>query len=275
MTLSVYPNYSLQLVIPMAKFVVMAIFFGLAAVSDWVKREVNPLVWVPPIAVGVILNTLLAKPYMITIRDQLYEEVLTKHFYVSVTVSVILIAVLAVMSFVFGLIGGADVLALSSFVALYPSSTNTLALMLEKGIEISGWRTLLLIPPILAVLMMYLAIIIPYVIINVVHNILHLNEIKGYSIPLRRKILYLIIGRIVKVKDLAKRRFYYPIYVPGVVERITFNIDEDDTLWVDKLSTLEPDTAIIVTWGIPMVTFLSIAALLYAILDLVIATLTL
>lgn len=80
---------------------------------------------------------------------------------------------------------------------------------------------------------------------------------------LRKMLHYILFGKIVKVEDLQAKRFYYPIYIPNVIERLTFNVEEDDAYWSNVLKKLPPDTTIVVTWGIPMVTLISIAIFLY------------
>uniref|UniRef100_A0A7C2VD73 Uncharacterized protein n=1 Tax=Ignisphaera aggregans TaxID=334771 RepID=A0A7C2VD73_9CREN len=244
------------------KVLITIVTFGYAAISDWIKREINPLVWVPSIVLGIAINTVVIR-YFFTNMPQ-YGDLFKLHLILSLGVSAVFIVLSIFLSFVLGLMGGADVLALASFTSLYPANTEIIYLILSK-IGFIGFNSnvLLFLPSIVLILLSYSIILLGIVITNVVYNAMHREHLRKLALPLRKKILYFIIGRFVNVRDINTKRFYYPIYVPGVVERVSFNVDEDHHLWIERLRSLDPETVIVCTWGIPMVTLISIPVFLY------------
>lgn len=245
------------------KPIVIVISYGYAAISDWIKREVNPLIWLLPIAIGIPINIFIMQ-HIIYIETSPYTEILRLHIFSSIVTSIVLIAVISVLSFIFNLIGGADVLALIAFTSIYPSNIEALYTVLKKHELTYSLITLaLFLSPLIIVLVLCLLMNILYVILNIVNNVRYINKIRELQIPLHKKLAYIILGRITRVKDILNKRFYYPMYVPNVVERLIFRIDEDDQAWISKLRELEPETIIVVSWGIPMVSFLAISTYIY------------
>lgn len=252
--------YDIITTVAIIKFVMVSITFGYAAISDWVKREINPFVWVPSIITGILINLLF---YRYLGLPWGYSNVIYSHIYISLVISIIIIILLAVLSFILGLIGGADVLALISLVSIYPSNVELLHKIIMSSLDIGELFTLLLLPPILIVLLIYLFIAIALMIMNIFLNLANVNDIKRLRLPFKKAIVYIVFGRVMRIKDVISRRFYYPIYIPGFLERFTFNVNENYEVWNAKLRELDPEIAIIVTWGIPMVTFIAIAVYLY------------
>ncbi|MEM4040549.1 MAG: hypothetical protein QXM83_01880 [Ignisphaera sp.] len=246
------------------KCIVSYVVYSYAAFSDWIKREINPLVWIPPIVFGIAINVTSIKNIGNHIKI-VYTSFVELHLYLSIVLSILMILLLSVLSFVLGLIGGADVLCTIAFISMYPSNIELLVLAQNLN-YLSNSDTLLLIlflPPIVIIFILYSLIVFTYMIYNVVYNIIHVKELKKHQITLRKMLHYILFGKIVKVENLQAKRFYYPIYIPNVLERLTFNVEEDDTYWINVLKKLSPDTTIVVTWGIPMVTLISIAIFLY------------
>lgn len=244
------------------KTIVIFISYGYAALSDYIKREINPLVWIPPIALGVAINIILSRH--ISDLVPYYTNVINTHVVLSVIVALIIIVLTSVLSFILGLMGGADVLALAAFASLYPANMEMLYASISKGLFTnSRLFIVLLLPSVIIVLLLYLVILILLIAINILYNIVHMNRIRRIQAPLYKKVIYLMFGRVIRIKDFVSKRFYYPIYVPGVIERITFNIDEDYKLWIERLRSMDQETVIVATWGIPMVTFITAVVYVY------------
>lgn len=257
-------QYTLITSLIIVKAILTSTVFGYAALCDWKKREINPMIWILPIVIGITLNTTLAK-YYLDINPPLHNiDVIKLHILLSLIVSIVIIVISAILSFILGLLGGADVLALATFVSLYPTNLEFIHGVISGQIYIhSEIFVLFFLPPIVIIFSMYLFVMLGLIAGNIIHNIVNRDLLKSLEISLQKKIFYVLFGRTVKVKDIISKKFYYPIYVPKVLERITFNINEDYDVWIEKLKKLDPETIIVVTWGTPMVTFTAIVILIY------------
>ncbi|MEM1559927.1 MAG: hypothetical protein QW775_02065 [Ignisphaera sp.] len=247
------------------KVVLTLMVFGYAAFCDWIKREINPLIWVPPIIIGIALNAILTKHYLDLNIPSQNLDIIKLHTFLSLAVSIVIITISAILSFILGLLGGADVLALATFVSLYPSNLELMHKVTWGQLYVRNEIfALFFLPPIVIIFFVYLFIMLGLIVANVIHNIANKDLLRCLRLPLQKKIFYVLFGKTVKVRDISLKKFYYPIYVPNLLERATFNINEDYELWIEKLRKLDPDLVIVVTWGTPMVTFTAIGILIYA-----------
>lgn len=252
------------LIIVVLKIVSILITFGYAAISDWIKREIKPIIWIPSIIIGIIINLYL---YIFSDLLKQVENFVKIHICISLVVSATMIVLMMILSFVFKFVGGADVMALISFSSIYPSNLELLYKVLANSFS-RNLVILLMLPPILLVFMIYTATTIITIVINILLNIPRINEVKKYRLSLIKMMIYITLGRVMKVKEFLLKRFYYPLYIPGVIERLFFDIDEEYQIWIERLRTLDPETIIIVTWGMPMVTLIAIAIYIYVIVYL-------
>jgi hypothetical protein len=165
--------------------------------------------------------------------------------------------------FIIKIIGGADFLAVASFIALYPFN-RLLVLGYSKNIIVL--QLLFFLPPILWVLIIYSVIMISLILFNLLNNLRFHKEIKTLRVPLTNKILYTLFCRFMYVKEYRRKKFYYPVYVQSIISRVSFNIYEDDEVWKQRLSNIPDNLVIVVSWGIPMITFMSLAVATYLIL---------
>lgn len=245
------------------KYLMTSIIYSYAAISDWVKREIPPLVWVPHMAIGIPLNIFITR-HLMELNQLQHRMIIESHLILSIVISVMLIISVSILSFVLNLIGGADVLALASFACMYPSNIEIMVLVVEKNVFINKIAQLLLfLPPLASVLIIHMLIIAPYMLFNITYNIIHVDRLREFKLSLQKKLMYILFGKITKVKNIANKKFYYPIYVPGIIERVVFNVDEDYSVWMKRLEGLPPEATIVVVWGIPMVFFITISILIY------------
>lgn len=232
------------------------IIFSIAAVMDWKTREINPYIWLPLLLIGIPLGAFRSL------------NGLTVYQIISLVVSVIVVCIIAILTFLLKLMGGADFLAIASFTALYPYTLPTTTFSyqmhtLNFNIIVYLLNFVLILPPILTVLLIYTLIMLLFLIHNILHNLKYVDFLKNLAIPLHRKIYFILFHRIVNIGTIFKKRFYYPIFIPGYVERNGFNIYEDDLEWRKKLQGMPWEATIVASWGIPMVTFFSISTLIY------------
>lgn len=228
--------------------------FVVAGVFDWRNREVDPRIWIAPIVVGIIFN-------FFYITFQAYDKTILLF---QIGIAAFFVLTIAILVFVVNLLGGADFMAISTFVALYPFNRLAIA----KSVVLGNRCVFLfnLFPPVLWLLAIYSMIMLFIIIRNVIHNLFVYRSIKEMRIPIHKKVFYMAFNRFMTVDEYMRKRFYYPVYVPGVVDRVTFDIYEDDADWKKKLGVLPKDTIIVVSWGIPMVSFLSISATIYIVM---------
>lgn len=240
------------------KLSITVITFSVAAVKDWKTREITPYIWIPSLSVGLILGVLKSLGG------------LTIYQILSVSVSLIVVFSIAVLVFVCKLMGGADLLAVASFCALYPYTLYTPLTRIMIFSATSMRHIILILPPILVVFLIHSIVMIFIIIHNVIQNIRHIDFLNGLRIPVHKKLYFIIFYRVIDIDTMYRRRFYYPILVPGRIERSIFNIYEDDLMWRKMLSDMPRKMRIVASWGIPMVTFFSISVFIYLVIHLLI-----
>jgi len=223
---------------------------SIAGVWDWRKREIDPRLWIAPIVIGIVVNTYRALYFGISGLDVL-----------SVMLELLFLVVIGLLVFCLRVLGGADLLALATLVALYPFPPIP-----YYASSISLLRYASLLPPLLEILTYYSFAMIILLVYNVLSNLRRLRMLKRIDIPLRRKVLYLISARILTLDEFMSKRFYFPVYVPGVINRKSFNVYEDDREWRERLRGLNADYLVIACWGIPTVSFIAVSLLIYLLL---------
>jgi len=229
--------------------------FVLAGFFDWKTREINPKIWIIPISTGVAMNAI----YIFLMKNHCVNSILL--FQIGITT--FLVILIAVLVFVFNLLGGADFMGMISFAALYPFN-RLFACNYKMFTENNIYIFLLnFLPPILWLLIIHSIIMVLFILENAISNIIKYREIQQLNLSLCRKLFLIVFNRFMRVEEYLKKKFYYPVYVPGIIDRLTFNIYEDDDAWKKKLEKLPKDTIIVVSWGIPMVSFLSISIAIY------------
>ncbi len=236
-----YLSYALLL-----RDVIAALFFVIAGILDWRKREIDPKIWIPLLVVGTVVNGWRAVQLGVSELDKL-----------SLLIGLIFVVAIAILTFGMKAIGGADFLAVLSLVALYP---------FPSLYAIVPLNCISALPPVIDIFVYYSMAILGLFVYNLIVNLSRLRILKSLELPLSKKILYLITARIMKVSEYLKSRFYFPIYVPGIVERKSFDVYEDDVEWKKKLQELDGDTPLIASWGIPTVTFIAVSLLIYLLL---------
>jgi preflagellin peptidase FlaK len=238
------------------RVILAVITFTIAGIMDWRTREINPYIWLPTFIIGIFLGILKA------------VDGLSIYQIISLTISIVIAIIVTIMVFLFRLMGGADFLAVITFISLYPYTQFTNLIAYHKkfsSIIINIYNTILIMPPIITVLLIYTIVMLFFLIYNTLCNLRHVNVLNYLGLPLYKKIYFIVFHKIIDIDTLFKRRFYYPIFIPGKVDRISFNIYEDDLSWREKLKDMPKETMIIASWGIPMVTFLSISVLIYSV----------
>ncbi|MCS7111156.1 MAG: prepilin peptidase [Ignisphaera sp.] len=243
----------------LVKVSILIITFSIAAAKDWRTREINPSVWIPSLAVGLPLGVIKAL------------NGLTVYQLLSIIISLVIVSSVAVLVFVFKLMGGADFLAITSFTVVYPYVQYTPFMYRWNSSMIANLSSVILVlPPIVAVLIVYTVVMTLFLIYNILHNLKHMDFLGSLETPLHKKLYIVLFHRIVDVDTIYRKRFYYPILVPGRIERRSFDVYEDDLIWREKLSDIPKGTRIVASWGIPMVTFFSISTFIYLILYLLV-----
>jgi hypothetical protein len=236
------------------------ITFTLAGISDWKWREISPIFWIAPTTIGVAVNVLYYLHHNAACFTILCKNVFQLQLLQLVLSSIVLGAV-GILTFVIKVVGGADFLAITSFTALYPFNRLLTLNCTESALML---RIYLFLPPTLCILIIYSVIMIFLIPFNVLSNIVKFSkEIKTLKMPTLSKIFYIFFCKFMYLEEYRKKKFYYPVYIPQFVSRISFSIYENDAEWKEKLSNVPNDTIIIASWGIPMITFLSLATSIY------------
>ncbi len=221
------------------------VVFVFVAILDWKYREIDPRIWIAPIALGILADIYRAFSTNLSLVDV-----------ASAIMSLIIVGIMGIATFVLRAVGGADFLAIASIVALYPfpKALTFADLFLPPQVPL---------PPILPILLYACISVIVVLLLNVAINVARRSIAEKLDLPKSRKILYALIGRYCYLEEFLRKRFWYPLYVPGIVDRKSFDVEEDDAAWREKLKGLDPSTPMVATWGIPLVSFLSIATLIY------------
>jgi len=243
------------------KIIVIVLTFIVAGIQDWKYREISPKIWLPSMIIGTISNAYLF--ISMNLNDILYL--------ISIIITSIMLIIFAILSFWLKLFGGADFLALLTFSLNYPFSTmlNSLYLYIRFHSDTNLLYLLItILPPIIIILLFYCFLVFLIIIYNIINNLINISLLRCLKVPLYKKILYTIFYRVTYLKNALRKKFYFPIYIPGYVDRITFNIDEEFDKWKEKVVDLQPNTVIVISWGLPMVSFLSISILIYIIISL-------
>jgi len=231
-----------------------------ASATDLKSREVEPRIWIFPALIGMANAILEVYTNISILRSPLTM--------VSIVVNLIVVSSVAVMAFL-RLMGGADLLAVSVFVMLYPfyNSRSVIANTVMR----SSSRALL--PPLLDVLFVSFLITMFYTIINAIHNLIKLKQIReAINADIISRLIYLLAGRFVTVRDYCSSRvkFCYPLYVRNRVARKTFDVNEDFSEWQRIICSQEakPDELIICEVGVPYVTLLGVAIIVFITTDI-------
>ena len=210
-----------------------------AAVSDWRSRDIDPRVWIAPIAAGVALD-FLARWSPLDVASAVASAV---------------VAAMALGAAFTGLVGGADALALTSIAALFPSPATVPQLLWPHRM-----------PPIMFVLCFTGLCGLGVVASNVLHNARRAWVLDHVGALSRWERLFLMLAtRLVTVDELERMRFWFPLYAPPFVKRLSFSIDEADTweYWVPYLRAAGVQY-VAAGWGVPMVTFICVGGILCA-----------
>lgn len=229
---------------------VAILFMSIAGTWDWKKREIDPRLWITPVVIGIAVNMYRAFYYGVGSLDIL-----------SMIVELLFLTVVGLLVFYLRALGGADLLALATLVALYPFPPIP-----SYASSLSLFHSTSLLPPLLEILTYYSFAMIALLVYNVLNNLRRLRMLEHVNIPLCRKILYLVSARILTLDEFIKKRFYFPVYVPGVVNRKSFDVYEDDREWRERLRGLNANHLVIASWGIPTVSFIAVSLLIYLLL---------
>jgi len=231
-----------------------------ASVTDLKSREVEPKIWIFPALIGVA-NTILE----VYAGISMLKLPLTL---VSIVVDLIVVSSVAAMVFL-RLMGGADLLAVSVFVMLYPFY-NSRSVIANTVMRSSSGA---LLPPLLDVVFISFLIAMFYTVINSVHNLIKLKQFRGaIDVDIISRLIYLSAGRFVTVRDYCSNRirFCYPLYVRNRVARRTFDVNEDFSEWQRIICSQEakPDELIVCEVGVPYVTLLGVAIIIFIFTDI-------
>ena len=218
--------------------------FIYAGFRDWKEREVDPRVWIPAMVAGGCING-----YELWLRG---VDPIT---FVSLVLTGLFVAVFAIAVFLFRAMGGADFLAIASMALLYPYPSTCLFSLTTSSP----------IPPVLSILSYAVLALIAIVIANLVANARRAHILDEMGIRGSKKLRFLLTARVMTVEELERKRFFYPIYVPGLIDRATFDVEEDDRAWIPKLRE-SGAKYVVATWGIPTVTLFAVALVLYVLL---------
>jgi len=231
-----------------------------ASATDLKSREVEPKIWIFPALIGAA-NTIL----------EVYANIsMLKSPLTLVSIVVNLIVVLSVAAMVFlHLMGGADLLAVSLFVMLYPFY-NSRSVIADTVMRSSSEA---LLPPLLDVVFISFLIVMFYTTINAVHNLVKLKQFRGtINVDSVSRLIYILAGRFVTVRDYCSNRvkFCYPLYVHNKVMRRTFDVNEDFSEWQRIICSQEAksDELIVCEVGVPYVTLLGAAIIIFIVTDI-------
>lgn len=237
----------------LAKAAIAIAVFSVAAVMDWRRREIHELTWAPSIVGGALINVAQ------WIRGIGGSNPISHLRLLQLGASLALLLVVIVL-FLLKLVGGADVLAIAALVSLYPYS----ALAPEPHLGLSPISLMArVLPPTASVLALYAVIMAAYLLYNATRNLYRRRALAALSLPPFKRLVVVVFHRVMTVEEFLRSRFYFPVIIPGLLERHTFDVDEDDAAWRAKLSHLPQSTVIVASWGVPMVSFLSVAVLIY------------
>lgn len=218
------------------------------SIKDIRTREIDPKYWI-----------IYGAPLMMILALMLYIEPPSRLLLTIYAINVITIISVTLPLFFANMFGGADVFALL-VIAL-----SHLTIPLKPNI---------LFPVSLLVLLYTLILILLFPLTFFVFNIYKKNYKKLLNINRAKKIVVLFIGIPLRAEDLINKKFWYPLQRPWTGEfKLSFNIDEDDSLLRSKVSELirqgklKPDDIIWSTYGIPTIPFILLGYMLTMLLD--------
>jgi len=229
------------LVLDIVRLGLLLVTFAAAGVYDWFKREIPIKTWIPAILLGVIFD--------------IVEAISGTFNAVYLVPPLIIIAAVSYMCMK-GMIGGADVLAAITVTAILPEPPRL-------------WWAPSIFPPLITLIAYYGLFTLLLVVLNLLRNVTRITVIKSVPAPLYQKLILAIYSRPMSVSKFLRTKFYYPAYIPGNLLRLHFNVEEDDSAWRAKIrelvvrGVLREDSEILVTWGIPTVSLLAVALVLY------------
>ncbi|MEM0374482.1 MAG: A24 family peptidase C-terminal domain-containing protein [Sulfolobaceae archaeon] len=206
------------------------------SILDIKYREIEPKIW------------LIYLPLIIFLYFNIQKLNLTIYL-----ISLIITNLLVYILYKLSMLGGADVIA-TALLSLGNSSVSPL-------IYLNNLVTIGLEP---LVLLLYSSLIIAIVgIINFARNFKYTKNMKIYD-----RILLAFNGKRMKVKDFITSKFYFPLTIidekGNISIRTNFSIEEDDKYWRDmyrelvKKGIISEDEYIWVSWGVPVLPFISI-----------------
>jgi hypothetical protein len=233
--------------------VVAVVVFAIAAFLDWRYREIPVKLWIPPILLGFATDITYYVAYASALNQIINLIIL------QILLSTLIVIIVGIIVFVLKLMGGADFFAVLTFYVLYPF--NRFLPYINAYTYLSKIAYLFFVlPPLFHILIIHSLTLVLLMILNFVSNVRYISLLK---LPRIKKIFILLLYRVMTIEDYMNKKFYYPIYIPGLIDRFSFNIYEDDEEWKKKLQTLPKDMVIIASWGLPMITFFSIALFVY------------
>ena len=207
-----------------------------ATYLDLKSREIDLKIW------------LLYSPLVLLFLFQYRNLNIFLYLYSAITANVLLL-----IFYYVSLIGGAD-LFLSLILSLSNASVRPLffARLSVMGLE-----------PLTILLYSSLSILL----ISIGNLVRNYPYTRGYPIGLR--LILALSGRRVKVKDFLNSKFLYPLTQidessKQITIRTTFSVEEDDAEWRRKFSEyvkkglINEDDYIWVTWGIPVIPFMTL-----------------
>ncbi len=230
------------LVLEIGRVAAVVTNLGYAGIVDWLRRDIDPRAWVPGTVLGAVFSIL----------ELLQLKIINAVIVLSLIVTAMLVGCLAVAIFVFRAMGGADFLAILCIACSMPYPFLYLRGALGSSI----------LPPLLHVLFYSALLSLLPVIHNVLHNLRRRELLNELGVSGWKKIRLVLMCKVLTVEEFAKKRFYYPIYVPGLVDRRSFDVEEDDRAWLDKIRG-SGAKIVVATWGVPAVTMMWIAVLIY------------
>ena len=245
-----------------AKIILSLTMLTYTSYLDVKYREVDPKIWLFFGVLGSILTAfeVLSKNCMLTI----------------VAINIVLGFLIGIISYYFGLFGGADFLCLFVLSIIHPYPPT-------KPLYYVGP----IYPFILTIVVnsLLLSLIIP--IINLAKNIRNYQHMLKLRAPLKYKLIYLFIGYPVSIEKYFNMKFAYPLTVFELYKdklvvkyRLTFDINEEHEEHQKKLKeliskgVLRKDNVVWVTQGIPLLVFITLGYIISLILgDIVMYTL--
>ncbi len=218
-----------------------------ASILDVRYREVEPKVWLFT-GIPVAILTILIE----------WAKGFPKIDFMYIFLNTILVVAAVGGLYYANLMGGGDLFSL--VIVAYSNPVNPLV---EIGFIKSnlGFNMPFIIP----VLLYSSVIAIMYSLVLSLYNLI-LNKSEVKRLPRRVRILYIATARPIRVKDLLKKRFWYPLERPWSKDRFkfAFNVEEDDVEIINTIRMLVSKGKISLedklwcTYGLPFILFITI-----------------